>query len=558
MTTLQSLFKHLVVNRPHAIRSWAEDYKMFTGEISKIQTELKKNLHLNDPAVYVGTRFEHEPQPEKAFARTLIFQKYNYISSRGQSTLSLPNFEDFVKDVAFMRTLEGLIRDPNSDTFKNFRDQWTRMGKGNRPLLVNRTLAACTLDVTTTADESKFQKVFQWLINEDHIATIPNDSDWYTKNLHVVKELRKNLPHEELREAQDLHLINIFVWELFVYISNPFLKKQAVLYGPPGTGKTHTALEQARLFVSVGNAGNTSEDTLNPDDYIVRVQFHPSFSYEDFMDGLRPELVNGESRLVLRNGIFKELCRKAAVWELDVFKLDAEISEKWETLRVQDLKQYREKLEGKHWEPIFNHPDDTILTDVVPRFFLVIDEMNRAELSRVLGELMFSLEYRGIRGAIQTQYARLNDKDTKMLQIKDEFRFFVPHNVYIIGTMNTIDRSIESFDFALRRRFHWEKVMPDYNLLRHHLQENFKQWEELGENLEKLNRAIKDEPILGEDYQIGHTYLMNLKYPPGLSAAQVRKGLWQNFIAPLIEEYLRGTGKGDELMDGFKEAFGVR
>ena len=125
--------------------------------------------------------------------------------------------------------------------------------------------------------------------------------------------------------------------------------------------------------------------------------------------------------------------------------------------------------------------------------------------------------------------------------------------------MNTIDRSVESFDFALRRRFRWEEVKPDIDLLRYHLNQVEEKWVPLADNLKELNTKIeKETALLGRDYQIGHAYLMNLKYDTSLTVAQVRKRIWDDSILPLLQEYLRGTGsKEAELIRSFGEAFGV-
>ena len=188
-------------------------------------------------------------------------------------------------------------------------------------------------------------------------------------------------------------------------------------------------------------------------------------------------------------------------------------------------------------------------------YFFIIDEVNRAELSRVFGELMYCLEYRGVKGTVKTQYANLNNKKTGMLYKDQGYLFFIPTNVYLIGTMNTIDRSVESFDFALRRRFQWEEVTPDTGLLRYHLNLNYKNWGTLADNLEKLNSKIANDPLLGHEYQIGHAYLMNMKYTKSLTIKEVRERIWDDCIRPLLQEYLRGTGKETESISEFKKAF---
>lgn len=205
-----------------------------------------------------------------------------------------------------------------------------------------------------------------------------------------------------------------------------------------------------------------------------------------------------------------------------------------------------------------------MIADLVPPFFFLIDEINRAELSRVLGELMICLEYRGVGGSITTQYSALNTSETGMLRLENGYRFFVPHNVFVIGTMNTIDRSVESFDLALRRRFRWEQVVPDIQLLRYHLSEQDRKsevsgrsWVKLADDLKKLNEQIHKEELLGPDYEIGHAYLMNLGYDASLRHTEVRENVWEDSIRPLLEEYLRGSGRADKLIPEFERAFGL-
>ena len=169
---------------------------------------------------------------------------------------------------------------------------------------------------------------------------------------------------------------------------------------------------------------------------------------------------------------------------------------------------------------------------------------------------MLSIEYRGVGGAILTQYSALNTSQTAMLP---GGKFFIPNNVHIMGTMNTIDRSVESFDLALRRRFRWERIDPEIEVLRYHLNSNgLNQWSGLADNLNSLNKCIRGEDILGADYEIGHAYLMNLRYPSALSLSEVRKSVWRDSIKPLLEEYVRGSEHSKELMPKFQNAFGVQ
>lgn len=474
--------------------------------------------------------------------------------------LSNDNFQSFIKNKNFISALEKFILIPNSENFTIFSDTWSNQGKSNNPVLVNRVAAACTLEVSTTVDSGKFNQVFSWLIREGIIPVYPTEENqsWFAKNIFLLKSIKSEFDNE-LREGKtDEFYLSQFVWVLYENLSNPFsLKKQIIKYGAPGTGKTYQARLQTSLMFDIWKEEFASNSRLTHASQIELVQFHPSFSYEDFMEGLRPVLgSNGNSQLRLQNGVFKEFCRSAGKWEIDVYGLG--LAQKWESLTIKELLPFRERLSGEHWRDVFEISDTSkLVSEAVPPFFFIIDEVNRAELSRVFGELMYCLEYRGTRGCVKTQYANLNNEHTGMLKDAKGYLFFIPTNIYLIGTMNTIDRSVESFDFALRRRFRWEEVVPDMALLKYHLNQFCKAWLPLVDNLERLNELIAKEPLLGNDYQIGHAYLMDLKYATSLTVSEVRERVWDDCIRPLLQEYLRGTGKETELISSFGKAFGV-
>ncbi len=402
----------------------------------------------------------------------------------------------------------------------------------------------------------KFEQVFDWLISERIIPRYPEGKgrDWFSMNQFLLKKIKEEFKDELRDEKTDRFYLSQFVWILYENMFNPFsLKKQIVKYGAPGTGKTYQARQQTSLLFDIWKEEFAPNSSFTNESQIELVQFHSSYSYEDFIEGLRPRLdENGTAQLTLQNGVFKQFCRNAGKWEIDVHAL--RIEKKWEKLTIKDLIPYKKKLSGEHWRHVFETAAPSkLVSNAIPPFFFIIDEVNRAELSRVFGELMYCLEYRGVEGKMKTQYANLNSKETGMLLLTEqEYRFFVPTNVYLIGTMNTIDRSVESFDFALRRRFRWEEVTPDTELLKYHLRQERPKWEPLANNLEKLNDKIAKEPLLGHDYQIGHAYLMDMKYAPGLKVEEVRKQVWDDCIRSLLQEYLRGTGKE---VEGFRKAF---
>ena len=184
-------------------------------------------------------------------------------------------------------------------------------------------------------------------------------------------------------------------------------KGQAILYGPPGTGKTYWAEESAAALATLWNFG-VSHDQLSGDrrerldDFVRMCTFHPSYGYEDFIEGYRPSVSDGDLRFVRQDGIFKTLCETAA-------------------------------------------------GDPGGRYYLIIDEINRGDIPRIIGELLTLLDKPKLGSTVA-------------LPLSGQ-RFAVPENVYVIGTMNTADRSIALLDTALRRRFGFIELMPDPSVL---------------------------------------------------------------------------------------------
>lgn len=576
MSQLKNLYTHLVDNQIANISGWLDRYKKLSRDVETVRTALADNKDIRDDSIYANGGFGTDSDTWPKFANRLLRANHG-VSSRGQSVLSSTNFQQFIEDQSFVHALSELIKHPSRGNVIKFETAWENARKGYKananPLLINRTVAACTTDVSTTVNNGAFDAVYQWLVKEE---IVPQHQDgntyWYDKNVQVIQKLRDVFQEELNKGETDIYLLNIFVWELFEYISNPFtLKKQVVKYGAPGTGKTFTAKQNAQLLFDIWVAKYESfEPSLKFDQCLEVVQFHPSYGYEDFIEGLRPVLTSdGQPQLKLQNGVFKEFCKRAGAWELQIYgipEVGPELADKWSELTLRDLKDHiREHLvENPSWRSIEGLEDSEKIVNVIPPFFFIIDEINRAELSRVLGELMFCIEYRGTRGRISTQYTALNTPVTAMLHTTSGYKFFIPHNVYIIGTMNTIDRSVDSFDLALRRRFRWERTEPDLRILRYHLNQRDAEqagksqpWSSLADDLEKLNKLIRDTELLGPDYEIGHAYLMNLGYPARLDLSEVRKSIWEDSIRPLLEEYLRGSGRGEELIPKLQNAFGL-
>ena len=287
--------------------------------------------------------------------------------------------------------------------------------------------------------------------------------------------------------------------------------KQVILYGPPGTSKTYSATIIAAKLL----AGSDRVDTQNPydsaqellkdeykDNYKI-VQFHPSYSYEDFVRGItvKPAKRNNGITYVTESKIFEKFCKQAQ-------------------------------------------------SNKIQKYVLIIDEINRAPLASVLGELIYGLEYR--ESSIATPYA-INGKQ----------EFSIPDNLYIIGTMNTADRSIGSIDYAVRRRFAFVQVKSNG-------EEIAGSWNiEVGQKVKELYDKLMDEKngIFSKEYledqdmdvndiKIGHTYFLGRKN----EAVEDEKGYLEYRIEyqikPIYEEYIKdgiikrdGLKKFDEILE---------
>ncbi len=235
-------------------------------------------------------------------------------------------------------------------------------------------------------------------------------------------------------------------------------KRQIILYGPPGTGKTYVAQKLAKLLTGLREP---------PPERVEMVQFHPAYSYEEFMEGIRPESKeSADGRYVVdypvRRGVFRRFCEGAK--------------------------------------------------DIDGPCVFIIDEINRGNIPRIFGELLLLLEYR--------------DRDVPLPYSGERFR--IPQNVYLIGTMNTADRSIALVDFALRRRFHLFRCKADPDLLDRWLAKNPVQVP----NLSTLYRKLAEEAIDDPDYAIGHSHFMK----PGLTEEQLER-IWRYSIEPYLDEY---------------------
>lgn len=235
-----------------------------------------------------------------------------------------------------------------------------------------------------------------------------------------------------------------------------------LLYGPPGTGKTYIVPERA---TKICGKGRSDYSELVKQGRIAFITFHQSYSYEDFVEGIRPVTDDGKVVYETRKGIFREMCERAE-----------------------------------------NDPDNN--------YVLVIDEINRANISKVFGELITLLEPDKRLGA---------ENEIRVTLPYSGDTFGVPSNLYLIGTMNTADRSIALLDTALRRRFEFVEMMPQPELL--HEVDGL----DLRAMLKALNRRV--EFLYDRDHTIGHAFFMGVESLADLDAVFRRK------VIPLLQEY---------------------
>ena len=375
-----------------------------------------------------------------------------------------------------------------------------------------------------------------------------------------------------------------------------------VLTGAPGTGKTFMAQAIA-------------EEMGCGKDEMCFVQFHPSYDYTDFVEGLRPiEKSDGQVGFERKDGVFKEFCKRAiikrangdksVIGQIDEYlALLTECANKkyppfYEDVIYPILKKYNSCFEIINNNLVYKSITGSVVNNKVKRnvanlfiekevlkrsilncrlvsenpkydeiveilnrineyrninnkkkndskpYIFIIDEINRGEISKIFGELFFSIDpgYRGEKGKVKTQYQNL-------IPESDVFAdgFYVPENVYIIGTMNDIDRSVESMDFAMRRRFTWKEVTPTET---QSMLDILPCADEAKKTMNRLNEEIANTDGLGTAYMVGPAYFLKL----GNNGGDFLR-LWDMNIEPLLKEYLRGFRKSDDILKKFSKVY---
>jgi 5-methylcytosine-specific restriction enzyme B len=410
-------------------------------------------------------------------------------------------------ELFFNNNIKDLLRDivSETDTIEKIR----KIEKSNysaKQVLMKLAVLDNMADFIYIYSESVIDSLYDEFIKGE-------EDDVFLKN-HQISVVAKQLLNVNESDPTELVLLSWFLWKYST--SKAIVDKYSpnvIMYGPPGTGKTHTILNSLDFVCQ----GDTSRYEI--------LQFHPSFTYEDFIEGIKPKGVSkeGHIRFELVNGIFKKFCIKAS-----------------------------------------SNPNK--------EYYFVVDEINRANLSSVFGETLSLLEkdYRhnvsipgNSKNLIRTQYSSLieeliKEKAGQYLDLayfidNGNVKFGVPDNVFFIGMMNDVDKSIDAFDLALRRRFKWIRKDCNYEVIDE--ETKFKdndEYSNIGNYIracENLNDYISNQLGLGKSYEFGHSFFMKMK-----SIAK-RKEITKNnmevlfnlYLRPTLKEYLRAVFAESEL-----------
>ena len=545
-----------------------------------------------------------------AFVENYWRERDNGIASIGSGMLSHEELENIKHELPEIS--KKIFHDPTAATL-DVTMQWLERNKQSGNLkftkkgVLRRFFCACDPEnlstILKTGDLKKFAR--DW--NRSNLGeTVESSDNWVTLNHNVIQAIRNS----GLQDA-DIYDLNTFLWRLSEHFKDPASSSlnatpskdnlapqtplavsatnaplNQILYGPPGTGKTYQTIEKSVSIIDPkwisaldGQDIHARRKAIKSryDEYVKSGQiafttFHQSFSYEDFVEGLKADSEDGQLNYFVEDGVFKNICRRAdggsEFGDLDavIEELKTKCSE--DPLRLEtatgkpftvayrggktfrclpdssaDKRDLPANVQHVRKVALGETPDNLYCASYVKAIakyitsqtsssnvsegeahakaahVLIIDEINRGNISRIFGELITLLEPSKRKGELEQLSVTLPySKDT----------FSIPNNLYVIGTMNTADSSLAKVDIALRRRFSFEACPPQVDLLADRIVDGV----HIGRLLDTINKRI--EILFDRDHCIGHSYFMTLNESSGIhDLAEI----FRDNILPLLEEY---------------------
>lgn len=672
---LLALYDEIIVNRyideKDVMKEWYERYKTFLESVQVRTLELKN-----------GKKLDYDNGDQEFL--DLFFISSNPVSSRGSNPISDEDLRAILRSNEFTSLIEETMLNPNKKSWDTLIEKgksiFKRSHSDNQPLRFNRISASCTSKLIPMPSENAFNKFVKYL-NDNAILDFTNiEKNWYAQNEYLTKKFHEIFNNKILDENDftDEYWLNLFAWSLYDKKVNQSesdvgnsemnpskgTKKlnqplNRILFGAAGTGKTFNTINHALSIID-----NKSLEELETEDraelkscfdnyknqgQIKFVTFHQSFSYEDFVEGIRAETDDqGNLTYDVKSGVFKEICDlakatvksnidnkvdldKKKVWKMSLgragveddlyrscldnnvillgwgdaidftqcedvssiknklneinypkeseettasyvntfinkiqigdlvvvtdgnlkFRAIAEVIANYEydenqeygyhqLRRVKWLKTFSPSLKNENYfnkifsqSTVYNlenaldkeklalllQPEERTSSNLNNKYVLIIDEINRGNISRIFGELITLIEDSKRQGAEEWLSVTLPYS-------KEEFS--VPNNVYIIGTMNSSDRSLTGLDIALRRRFTFIEMPPKPELLNDIEIDGLN----VGELLKVINQRI--EVLLDRDHCIGHANFMSLNKQRNLEHLAE---IFRQKIIPQLQEY---------------------
>lgn len=459
-----------------------------------------------------------------------------------------------LKLIASAKTLNEVYKAENDSNYKNF----------SCKAILRKISILCSLMPT-----SPYKNQFMWFFGDKDtdatacLASIlevdTSDCDTFLKKNQKVYATAKDYAGLDDSSAEDDY-IKLYTFLLFLSDSSYNTKElsnfnniNVIFNGAPGTGKTYGVSKGIEKLQKVD--GSKYKDKKY-------IQFHPAFSYQDFIEGIKPLGIDngGNLKLDVVNGALKDFCIKVRKENEEFFAAKGCTND--ENGRPNNINEW-------------------------PHYFFVVDEINRGNLSNIFGETFTLLEkdYRDydfsnptdgykiinnnlISTALSSVIKERNNDDLVYKKVKGEVVFGIPFNIHFIGIMNDVDRSIDAFDLALRRRFKWIPKYCNYEVINDILvdkvgdQDNVKAYVD---SCKALNDFICTNDLkLGKNYEIGHSFFLKITEQIYSRSKRItvekKKSVFENYIAGTIKEYIRqivDETEVDETLDRVREAFGI-